>query len=538
MQREPVVYMPNTMRKRGLAVFIFVGITLGFMLAGLALNDLIVQASNKAQLARMSSQLLSRTELAVDYAIITLGELMEKGAESCDINAPELLRESIASRGPIKNILVVDELGNVRCSGLPINGRFAEDSSRKSFPSRNEAIVLQKADGEPNGVFQVAWNVGFGDRFVAILNVDMLLFDVFPAEIRDRAQAVVNLGGATEIAGYRPGGKTLSDTETLLFESKSDRFAISVQLCIDPSDASSWNDETRPLAAAVAGLLGVIVAVLVVKLLLRPLSEMETLRLAIRRGEIQPHFQPIFAINSLKIVGCEVLVRWIRDGVVVSPPDRFIPLAEHSGLIVQLTDTVMTDALLKLAPLLKKDHAFKVAFNITPQHFVADNFLEWLNNKLKSMNVSHSNVVIELTERQAFADTKKAANAAIAARKAGFRIALDDTGSGHNGLSYVQELPVDIIKIDKKFVDLVHRDQAASSIVKMLVALATELGMTTVAEGVETEVQAMTLRELGVSEGQGYFMSPAVPLDRFLALMDGNSIDVKSLLVKPLVAAA
>lgn len=529
--------MPDTARNRGVAAVILVSVTLAFMVSGLTLNSLFVHSRNTAQLAQMSSQLLSRAELAVDYAVITLGDLMSAGVDTCGIDAPGLLRESISRRGAIKNILVADELGNVLCSGLPTADRVGTRSSQNSFHSRNQTILLAKEDGEPNGVFQVMWRIGSGDRFIATLNVDMLLFDVFPPEIRDRAQAAISLGRGTEVAAFRSASPTDAANEPMLFESKSDRFPISVGLSVDASDITSWNDQTRSLAGAIGGLLGVTVAVLVIKLLSRPPSEVETLRSAIRRGEIQPYFQPVFALEDMKIVGCEVLVRWIRDGTIVSYPDRFIPLAENSGLIVQLTDTLMTDALLKLRPLLEKDHAFKVAFNVTPHHFVSDGFLRWLCNKLEGLGVSHSNIVLELTERQAFADTKKATASAAAARQAGFRISLDDTGSGHNGLGYVQELPVDIIKIDKKFVDLVDRDLTASSIVKMLVALARELGMTTVAEGVETEAQIQTLRGLGVSEGQGYFVSPAVPFERFLSMVETRA-DMPNLALPKQDAAA
>lgn len=134
--------------------------------------------------------------------------------------------------------------------------------------------------------------------------------------------------------------------------------------------------------------------------------------------------------------------------------------------------------------------------------------------------MERGHIVIELTERQALVDAQEAAAQCRRAQELGFRVSLDDTGSGHNGLSHVQELPLDIIKIDKKFVDLVCTDRAAITIIEMLVRLAKALGASTVAEGVETIEQYHALRDCGVDEGQGYLVSPALPADRFIAFVD------------------
>lgn len=503
---------------------VVLGVTLFSVLIGLMLNNALVQTRNETQLKELSSQLLARTELAADYAIITLGDLLAAGAASCDDNALRLMRNSIARRGAIKNIAVSDRFANVRCSGLPFDREITKEGRAANFQSANRDIFLQTASANPDGIFKVVWNVSQSDRFVAVLNIDMLMFDVFPPDIREHSQAMILLGGKAEVASYRPEKPAGNLAQLKLFESASTRFPITVRLYVEPADIASWNDHSRSIAVAIAAALGMAVAFLVNKLLWRPPSELDSLRQAIRRGEIQPYFQPIFSLADMRIVGCEVLMRWVRGGVFVAPPDRFIPLAENSDLIVQMTNIILSDALRKMKRVLDNSPDFKIAFNVTPAHFTSRDFLQTLCDRVEGQDVSRSHIVIELTERQAFVDTTRATSAAIAVREAGFRISLDDTGSGHNGLGYVQELPVDIIKIDKKFIDLVHLDQAASSIVKMLVRLAQDLGMSTVAEGIENEKQLDALRQCGVSEGQGYIVSPAVPIDRFLMLLENETI--------------
>lgn len=252
-------------------------------------------------------------------------------------------------------------------------------------------------------------------------------------------------------------------------------------------------------------------AFLTLKSMNRPIDPTRELRDAIRSKELQPYFQPIFSLGTGQTIGCEVLTRWVRaDGSMVSP-DRFIPLAEASGLIVPLTDHIVVASLSRLAAVLSRRPDFKIAFNVTPAHFISKDFLGTLCSAVDAANVDRGHIVIELTERQALVDPQEAAAQCRRAQGLGFRVSLDDTGSGHNGLSHVQELQLDIIKIDKKFVDLVCTDRAAITIIEMLVRLAKALGASTVAEGVETIEQYEALRDCGVDEGQGYLVSPALP---------------------------
>lgn len=133
--------------------------------------------------------------------------------------------------------------------------------------------------------------------------------------------------------------------------------------------------------------------------------------------------------------------------------------------------------------------------------------------------MSRRHIVIELTERQSFADSGRAVLIAREARLMGFRMALDDTGSWHSGLAQVQELNLDIIKIDKKFVDMIDIGGTAESIVKMLVRLGDDLGLTTLAEVIETERQRHRLIACGVTQGYCYLVAPALPAASFVELM-------------------
>jgi len=279
-----------------------------------------------------------------------------------------------------------------------------------------------------------------------------------------------------------------------------------------------WNREAQPYVLAAGMLLGTILGLFSFFVLSRPPDPDAEMREGLKRGEFIPYMQPTFCVGTRKIVGCEVLVRWKKSDGTLVPPVRFISWAESNGLIVPMTRAVISRALSQLGEHIKANPGFKVAFNIVPSDLVSHRFAEELCDLVSQAGLERRQLVLELTERQDFDNLEQAITTISELRKLGFRVALDDTGIGHNGLSHVQRLGVDIIKIDKLFIDRVGMDRSATAIVQMLVRLADELGMRTVAEGIETEEQLKTLAELNVDEGQGYLVSPPVPAGEFLRL--------------------
>ena len=188
-----------------------------------------------------------------------------------------------------------------------------------------------------------------------------------------------------------------------------------------------------------------------------------------------------------------------------------------------MTWQILSTALTELQPLLKRDKQFKVSFNIVPHHIIVPGFVEDLRRIVTAARVSPRQVVLELTEREEFEDLSRAATVVAELRDLGFRVALDDVGIGHSGLSHIQKLGPSILKIDKFFVDSICRDQAAKAVVEMLVRLAHELKMTVVAEGIENGKQLAALVASGVEEGQGYLVSPPLTVIDFVNFLDTHA---------------
>ena len=232
------------------------------------------------------------------------------------------------------------------------------------------------------------------------------------------------------------------------------------------------------------------------------------LRGALGAGEFEVHYQPLFNIAAGRISGFEALLRWHHPTRGMVPPDEFIPLAEETGLIVQIGDWVLRQACAEAA---HWPPAIKVAVNLSPVQFKSRGLLESVLGAVASGGLSPDRLELEITETVLLevGDTTVATLHKL--RSLGIHIALDDFGTGYSSLSYLRSFPFDKIKIDRSFTRNLSSGADASAIVRTVTRLAKDLGMSTTAEGVETQDDLDFLREIGCTEIQGYLISAAAP---------------------------
>jgi diguanylate cyclase (GGDEF)-like protein len=246
------------------------------------------------------------------------------------------------------------------------------------------------------------------------------------------------------------------------------------------------------------------------------------IRQAIAEGAFELHYQPIVNLGSNEIVGCEALLRWNHPVRGMISPAEFIPVAEETGLILQIGDWVLTTA---CAEATNWPPAIKLAVNISPVQFRSHAFSLKVANALATTGLSASRLELEITEAVLIRDDEAALAMLRHLRAIGVRIALDDFGTGYSSLSYLQRFPFDKIKIDRCFVSDIAEAEGSSSIVQAVVNIARSRNMTTTAEGVETERQREMLLGFGCTEMQGYLFSPAMPVAKIRMLLSrANSI--------------
>lgn len=240
------------------------------------------------------------------------------------------------------------------------------------------------------------------------------------------------------------------------------------------------------------------------------------LRQALERKELRLHYQPMVDLTSRNVVGFEALMRWQRNGELVAPA-QFIPLAEQAGLIAPLTDWVVGEAMRQSAEWGRVGHPQRISINVGAKAIGASSHLENVIARAAAEHgVSASQLTVEVTETDVMTDPALASRTLAGIKKLGVRVAMDDFGTGYSSLGYLNQLPLDEVKIDRSFISRLMRDPQTSSIVRAAVDLSHALGLDAVAEGVEDAATMERLMILGCDRVQGYFIARPMPADAVL----------------------
>lgn len=248
------------------------------------------------------------------------------------------------------------------------------------------------------------------------------------------------------------------------------------------------------------------------------LTEEKHLRLAIERQQFVLHYQPIIDVRSEAIVAVEALVRWKHPQRGMIFPDEFIPVAEASGLIMQLGEWVIANSAAEVRSM-SGAVPLSLAVNISARQFHHPNLCDRLLELIQQANFDPNRVEIEITESMALADVAQSIETVRQLKSIGATIAVDDFGTGHSSLSYLRRFDVDHLKIDRSFVAGIGNEPSDETIVKAIIAMGHSLGLTVVAEGVENREQHEFLREHGCDRVQGYFFSRPVDASTLEALL-------------------
>jgi diguanylate cyclase (GGDEF)-like protein/PAS domain S-box-containing protein len=234
---------------------------------------------------------------------------------------------------------------------------------------------------------------------------------------------------------------------------------------------------------------------------------------AIDRNELALHFQPIVE-QGKGIVGLEALLRWIDPKYGTIPPEKFIPIAEESGLIIPLGEWVLNVACMNLKNLHQEGFPdLRMAVNLSARQFHRRDLLDVLERVLERVGLAPEFLELEITERTAVMDLDSTTAMLYALSRKGIRLAIDDFGAGYSSMTYLKRFPINCLKIDMSFIKDMERDPKDVAIIKAIITMAHGLGLEVVAEGVETEGQVKLLTEATCDHFQGHFFGKALPID-------------------------
>ncbi len=502
-------------------------IVVGAALAGgpfIAFNlwlDNLIERQGQSEVGTAAKRAIALAEARVRDAVGTLDTLAVAGISSCDQQHMEAMRRAAFSAIPVKEIAVIGPDGKTLCNhlGLPPGEREVVSSEPLVGAGGYRLDIISLPGGER--MVRLRRDVGPAHNSISAL-VPTVLFlpqvSTGGGPFSGYARIVTAQGATIGEAG----GRT-ADSESANFSAdiRSNKFGFNVEVLSPRARIEAEHADLKWFGLFAAGIIMMTVtgfAVLIPRRAPRnPVAEIER---ALEAGEFIPYYQPIVDIRSGQLRGAEVLVRWRKpDGTLVLP-GSFIPLMESSDLIDDLTRSLMRKVCTEVGPALGRRPDLRISFNFAGKLFSEPSIVKDVRDIFASSPIKFSQVVLEVTERDPIENFTETRQTIAALQGLGVRIAIDDVGTGHSGLSYMLKLGVDIIKIDKMFVDAIGTDRNSTTIVETLVDLARNMRMDVIAEGVENFEQVMHLRTLGVRSAQGYVFAPPLPGSSFLQLVE------------------
>jgi len=241
-------------------------------------------------------------------------------------------------------------------------------------------------------------------------------------------------------------------------------------------------------------------------------EDRSALSLALDNRELRLVYQPLVDLVTGEVTGAEALIRWSHPDRGDVSPAEFIPVAERSGLIREIGEWVLHEAMHEAATWQARGARY-VSINVSALQLRSSDFVDQVSNAIVCSGLPAERLLLEVTETILVDEIESASTTLSALREMGVRIAIDDFGTGYCSLTYLQKFPIDVVKIDRQFVDEVDGDEQRSSLARMILQMTASLGVISVAEGIERPAQIAALREFGCDVGQGFLLSHPLEVD-------------------------
>ncbi len=477
------------------------------------------QAADEAR--AIGNRMITRAELTINEVVLGLQGLKSDGDVTCRRSHLVRLNELVEASAYIESVGIAATTGEAMC--IVPSGSSRSKTMLPPYEEGDPLIGIGMGDGSYEGIKSAVISLRLENnwRLFATVSPLALRLDPGPSYLRSSMRSVLRLGPETVWAtiGQLKPSEARQINDLITQTSLSSWYPVSVTVEVDPDAAMQLVTRLQIITAIVCVAGAVLFLLIAVWISWQPDSETEDEFVsAIRNNEFIPYYQPVIDIETGVLQGCEVLMRWRRPSGEMVSPGQFMTYAETSGHIFEMTRRLMVQTLDDLGDLYEKTPDLKISINLFAGHFKNRQIIEDVQDIYGDSPIALEQVVLEVTERQPLHDINAAKKIIAEFQSMGVRIALDDVGTGHGGLAYLQKLGMDIVKIDKMFVDPLGQETSTARIADAIVELAENLGMGIIAEGVETYDQILHLRRLGVTAAQGYIFAAPLPAEEFLKL--------------------
>jgi sensor c-di-GMP phosphodiesterase-like protein len=467
--------------------------------------------------------MLALVEARLDDAMTALITLGMRNAHGCSVEQMERMGRAAHATQFISEITVIDQTGTAVCA---TNGRtrvMRNVSPENDTLNGNIKFSIVDFGNTGSRSVRFTWRFRDGWGFTALVPGERLIPHVVVGRLQANFLVRLQLFEGTVIASKLTNDKLQVDEEgrnAVEIRLASTKYPFSL-VALVPNSAfwQSYRDLFfyGNVGGGVMALLIICGALVIARQLQGPERHIQH---SLKRGQFIPYYQPVIDIQNGRLMGCEVLVRRRRPDGSIEGPGAFITLAESTGQIYDITRALMIKARDDLGTAYSNRSDLKMSFNLVAGHFDNFDIIHDLEIIFSNSLLKMSQITLEVTERDPLPNMTRARMVIAKLQELGARVALDDVGTGHSGLSYLLKLGIDQMKLDKMFVDTIGTGHYSAAIVDTLIRLADDLSLELIAEGVETFEQVQYLRERGVQGVQGFVFSPPLPLASFLSLIE------------------
>lgn len=492
-------------------------------------QGLISNAKNQGEnlVSSIAKTMIQRADDNVSGAVSLMNDFALLGIASCRPQDLAHMRRMIADQFWVRDVAILNADGSMLCNLFGDAGSFQQSGNGIAARDGNVVMELAQKSGSREQKTMLTWSLASGNLLAAFLPGEAMAYDVIPKRMRDKGVAIVSLADGTllNMAPRQEHAQAILPFDERSFSVTIHSEAFPYKVSVLAPFEVVWNDLESLYNKMIIGaiFLGVLFLGLLGYIMKPKRGRTNEIEEGIENGEFIPFYQPTFDVRTGELRGCEVLIRWRKPNGQILPPGTFIGLAEATGLAIPMTQALMVKVVDEMEDLHEQRPQLKIGINLFDDHFENLDIVEDIKHIFGPSKISYKQLMFEVTERQPLNDIERAKVVIRNMRGLGCQVALDDAGTGHGGLAYLQQLGFDVIKIDKLFIDAIGTDSFSAPIVDSLISLAEGLDMDIVAEGVEEPRQVEYLREKGVRLAQGYLFAKPLPYDKYKRLIEKMS---------------
>lgn len=479
--------------------------------------DSYVRVRERALLQQSVDAVAGRVQATAYDTIASLRRILAESPSLCTPSFIANVHRQMEQSLYLKQVLVENADGVQYCDALGKDVKYSPLSRPLSVPNQTETIEVAKYADLRMPVLKITQAFGTARRVSAFAPILAAEPDSLLNGLKPTSMVRVSLTDGAEIVtvGDPKAYDSRGEIEFVTAESFAGELPIRVTAAVPFAMVRADYGDLDASFTVVAALMCGAFLILALQYVRRSDLPAFDLERAIAAGELKPYYQPVINLRTGALAGCEVLCRWEKKNGEVVPPGAFIEYAELTGLALPMTVSLMQQVKADLGGICRDMPDIKISINLFEGHFRDGNVVDDVHTIFANSSINFRQLVFEITERKPLEKMAQAQSVIAGLHALGCRLAMDDAGTGHSNLAYLQTLGVDVVKIDRVFVDMIKADGPAVPVLDGLISMARDLGTEIVAEGVETEAQALYLRARGVVHAQGYLFAPALKAGAF-----------------------